>query len=63
MVQVVKANTHNVAAGGRADHAGADRLVVFIESTDIAGVFIVIDYFIAVCHDVVSLKYRGLLMF
>ena len=46
---------HDIAAGGRADHAGADRFkVVFIESTDVVGIFVVTDYFIAVCHDVVS---------
>ena len=30
------------------------QVVVFVESTNVAGVFVVVNYFIAVCHDVIS---------
>ena len=43
-------------AGG-ADHAGADGIVALVECADVARIFIVVDYFIAVCHDVVSLMF------
>src|SRR5205807_613916 len=41
---------HHVAAGRRADHAGADRLVRLVERADVARVLIMIDYLVAVCH-------------
>src|SRR6185436_15389265 len=45
---------HHVAAGRGADHAGADRVVAFIERADVSWIFIMIENFIAVCHDVSS---------
>ena len=41
---------HHIAASGRADHAGADRFVAFVERADIARVFVVIEDFVAVSH-------------
>src|SRR5581483_7974495 len=41
---------HHVAARGRADHAGADALVVLVERADVARVLVVIDDLVAVCH-------------
>jgi hypothetical protein len=41
---------HHVAAGRRADHAGAHRLVALVEAADVAGVLVVVDDLVAVCH-------------
>jgi hypothetical protein len=41
---------HHVAAGRRADHAGADGLVALLERTDVARILVVLDNFFAVCH-------------
>ena len=41
---------HHVAAGRRADHAGADAVVVLVEGADVARVFVVIQNLFAVCH-------------
>ena len=46
---------HHVATGGRAHHTGAHGVVAFFERADIAGVFVMINHFVAVCHDAVSL--------
>jgi len=42
--------THDVAALGCADEAGAYFGRALIERADVAGIFIVIDYFLAICH-------------
>ena len=42
--------THDIAAGGRTDKAGAHLLVVLVEGADVARVFVVIDDFFAVGH-------------
>src|SRR5207245_10159474 len=41
---------HPVAAGRRADHAGADGFVRLVERADVARVLIMIDDLVAVCH-------------
>src|SRR5712664_979025 len=41
---------HDVAAGRRADHAGADGIVALVERADVSRVFVVIYYFVAICH-------------
>src|SRR5262249_60111283 len=41
---------HHVAAGGRAYHAGSHAVVLLVERTDVARVFVVVQYFVAVCH-------------
>jgi len=45
---------HDVAAFGRADQAGADFGRALVEGTDVAGMFVVVYYLVAVCHDVFS---------
>src|ERR1700735_3137609 len=47
---------HDVAALGCADEAGAYFGRALIERADVAGIFIVIDYFFAICHGVWSLS-------
>ncbi len=42
--------THDVAALGCADEAGAYFGRALIERADVAGILIVIDYFFAICH-------------
>src|ERR1035437_2353461 len=44
--------THDVAALGCADEAGAYALGGLVEGADVAGVLVVVYYFFAVCHDV-----------
>src|SRR2546430_17180655 len=41
---------HHVAAGRRADHAGADGFVRLVERADVSRVFVMIDDLVAVCH-------------
>ncbi|MNL43035.1 hypothetical protein D3C87_1655260 [compost metagenome] len=41
---------HHVAAGRGADHAGAHRVVVLVERTDVARIFIVVENLVAVRH-------------
>jgi hypothetical protein len=42
---------HHVAAGRRADYAGADLGVLgLVEGPDVAGVLVVVDDLLAVCH-------------
>ena len=41
---------HDVAAGRRADHAGADVVGVLVERADVARVFVVVEDFIGICH-------------
>ena len=41
---------HDVTAGRRTDHAGANTVVVLIERTDVARIFVMIEYFFAICH-------------
>src|SRR6266566_4608185 len=43
---------HHVAAGRRADHAGADVIVGLVERADVARVLVVVQYLVAVCHGV-----------
>ena len=42
---------HHVAARRRADEAGAHAVVVLVEGAHVARVLVVLDDFIAVCHD------------
>src|SRR3989344_2235306 len=41
---------HDVAAGGGAPPAGANRFVALFEGADVAGVFVVVNDLVAVCH-------------
>src|SRR5688572_16501467 len=41
---------HHVAAGGRADQAGADGGIALVQGADVARVLVVIDQFFAICH-------------
>jgi len=41
---------HDIAALGCADEAGANFRRALIERADVAGMFVVIDYFFAICH-------------
>ena len=41
---------HHVAAGRRADHAGADVVGVLGERADVARILVVVEYLVAVCH-------------
>ncbi|CEI78325.1 Putative uncharacterized protein [Pseudomonas aeruginosa] len=41
---------HHVAAGRRADHAGADVGIGSVELADVARVFVVVDDLFAICH-------------
>src|SRR5690606_14976652 len=42
--------SHHVATGRRADHAGTDRRILGVELADVTGVFVVVDDLITVCH-------------
>ena len=41
---------HDVTAGRRADHAGAHLLVRLVEGPHIAGILVMVDDLVAVCH-------------
>ena len=50
---------HHVAAGGGADHAGADIVILDVERADVARMLVVVHEFFAVCH-VLYLRRRAL---
>ena len=47
--------THHVAASGSSDEAGAHVRIFFVERADVARVFVVVDDFFAVGHEVLRM--------